>query len=344
MADLRVLILQLLEKDGTIRAADIARKTGTSRAYVHRILQKLQSEGHIARLGKANRARYVRADSPLLEETRKTERHFHRILRNQNLEEDLIVQEVRRETGILLEMPANIIRIVEYTLAEMINNAIDHSGSHTIDVKVDRTEEGVTFRVRDFGVGIFRHIVRSRGLRSEVEAIQDLLKGKQTTAPDRHSGEGIFFTSRVADRFLIKSFQRKLLFDNALPDVFIMNARSLEGTEVVFSIAGNSRRDLLSVFKQYTGEDHEFGTTEVRIQLHTEPGSLLSRSQARRVVAGLEKFSTVILDFRGVETIGQSFADEIFRIWNSVHPHTSIKYMNANENVEFMIRHVRPKE
>ena len=36
-------------------------------------------------------------------------------------------------------------------------------------------------------------------------AIAEFNKGKRTTMPDRHSGEGIFFTSRVMDLFEIES-------------------------------------------------------------------------------------------------------------------------------------------
>ncbi|GAI71454.1 unnamed protein product, partial [marine sediment metagenome] len=35
---------------------------------------------------------------------------------------------------------------------------------------------------------------------------------------------------------------------------------------------------------------------------------------ARRVLTGLENFKTIILDFREIDTIGQAFADEIFRV------------------------------
>jgi len=53
---------------------------------------------------------------------------------------------------------------------------------------------------------------------------------------------------------------------------------------------------------------------------------------------GLESFQDVLLDFEGVESIGQAFADEIFRVWQSNHPEIKITYINVNENVEFMIK------
>lgn len=46
-----------------------------------------------------------------------------------------------------------------------------------------------------------------------------------------------------------------------------------------------------------------------------------------------------IRPFDSIKTVGQAFADEIFRVWKKNHPEIEIRYRNANENVEFMIRH-----
>ncbi|GAH25948.1 unnamed protein product, partial [marine sediment metagenome] len=77
----------------------------------------------------------------------------------------------------------------------MLNNAIEHSESKKVEIIIERRKNNIIFEVRDWGVGIFNNIMNKKGLSSEMDAIQDLLKGKQTTAPSYHSGEGIFFTS-----------------------------------------------------------------------------------------------------------------------------------------------------
>ena len=63
----------------------------------------------------------------------------------------------------------------------------------------------------------------------------------------------------------------------------------------------------------------------------------VTADQARRIMVGLEKFEKVILDFKKVESIGQAFADEIFRVWKSKHPRIKIEPINTNENVSFML-------
>jgi len=66
--------------------------------------------------------------------------------------------------------------------------------------------------------------------------------------------------------------------------------------------------------------------------------NLVSRSQAKRLMARVEKFREVVLDFSGVNTIGQAFADEIFRVFQQLHPDVKLRWFNANAEVEAMVK------
>jgi len=46
----------------------------------------------------------------------------------------------------------------------------------------------------------------------------------------------------------------------------------------------------------------------------------------------------VVLDFAGVNTIGQAFADEIFRVFQQAHPSVKLRSFNTNAEVEAMIK------
>ncbi len=65
---------------------------------------------------------------------------------------------------------------------------------------------------------------------------------------------------------------------------------------------------------------------------------LISRSQAKRLTSGFERFVDITLDFDRVEAVGQGFVDELFRVYQQAHPEIRFHYINANENVEFMIK------
>jgi len=65
---------------------------------------------------------------------------------------------------------------------------------------------------------------------------------------------------------------------------------------------------------------------------------LITRSEAKRLVIGLERFREVLLDFAGVDEVGQGFADEVFRVWARTHPETRLMPTRMNEPVAFMVQ------
>jgi len=339
--NLETYIRERLAQTGRLTSAEIVRATGMSRSYVHRVLQHLVGEGSIRRIGKANRARYVHNEAGQLAAALAEEVTYHRFLRNRNLQEDLILKEVKRETAALRGVPENVGRIVDYTFSEILNNAIEHSHSERITVDVQRTDKAIGFTITDRGIGIFRNIRESYDFGSDEEALHMLLKGKQTTDPKRHSGEGLFFSSRAASFLQIKSGHLRLTFDNRLPDVMIAEIKEVQGTRVETWIDLSSETDLARVFDRYSGEALTFDRTEVRIALYKLGQEHVSRSEARRVLAGLEKLRHGVFDFAGVSSLGQAFADEVFRVWKGDHPDSTLTVVNALESVRAMIRHVQ---
>ncbi len=82
-----------------------------------------------------------------------------------------------------------------------------------------------------------------------------------------------------------------------------------------------------------------FNKTEIIIKLaQFEEETLISREQAKRITLNLEKFDRVVLDFKGIEFVGQGFVDQLFRVCATAHSKATLEYINANEDVEFMIR------
>ncbi len=126
--------------------------------------------------------------------------------------------------------------------------------------------------------------------------------------------------------------------DNLIKDIFVKDVKKSHiGTKIFFSINIDTNRQLSDIFKEYTGDSFEFARTKVSVKLYKMGSEYISRSQARRILSGLDKFKTVILDFKGVETVGQGFADEVFRVWKLNYPKINIIAQNANENISFMI-------
>ncbi len=335
-------ILAYLKEEKTSTTAKLSKKLGVSRIYVHRILQGLRQEGLVVLVGKTRQAAYVLAsNTQAVQEARAAINHVSFRLQNQELAEDLVFARIERETGIFLDVPEEVRKIVQYGFTEMLNNAIDHSRSTQIIVDCKRTETAITFSVRDFGIGIFTNVRETKKLPGTLEAIQELLKGKMTTMPEKHSGQGVFFTSKAADTFIIDSGDKKLTFNNLVSDIFISDRTFLKGTLIFFAINLRSKRQLADVFNAFTSDvdgDSEFSKTRVSIKLFQFGKDLLSRSEAKRVVLNLEHFREVELDFKDVTTVGQAFGDEIFRVWHNAHPNIRLISINANDNIKLMIR------
>jgi len=336
--NIRSLILNRLAKQSVIKAAEVIKATGFSRNYVNRFFQQLTGEGKVMLIGRANQARYVLAEPQHIARARQRLTATRHLFDNKNLNEDVVLNNIKRFTGIFLGLTKNVEQILDYAFTEMLNNAIEHSRSKKIEINFQREPTFICFQVMDRGIGIFNNIRRKQHLSTTLDAIQDLLKGKQTTAPNEHSGEGIFFTSKVADILTIQSSNKKLIFNNLIGDIFIRDVKSIGGTKVTFTINTKGKKNLQQVFKTYSGKAYGFTKTKVAVKLYELGSEYISRSQARRIMTGLEKFKHVVLGFKGVKTVGQGFADEVFRVWQKNHPEIMIESKNMNENVKFMIK------
>ncbi len=258
------------------------------------------------------------------------------------VEEDQVWLHIIRP--ILVGLTDNVLHICEYGLSEMINNVIDHSEGSHLKIGVTQYATKISFLVADDGIGIFKKIQRDFNLTDPRHAILELAKGKLTTDPDRHSGEGIFFTSRMFDTFIIVS--RGLYFSHQEPDDdwLLEHDRDVQGTSVIMSIDPLSERNIQQVFNTYASDEEDFGFTKTHVPLSLVTygdENLISRSQARRLLARFRSFSEVLLDFNGVLTIGQAFADEIFRIYKRNNPGVDIIAINTNQQIEKMINRVQ---
>jgi hypothetical protein len=240
---------------------------------------------------------------------------------------------------VLQPLPENVMDIWHYGFTEMLNNAKDHSGAAIIAVRISKTAINTKMTISDDGVGIFKKIQEAFNLPDQRYAILELAKGKLTTDPARHTGEGIFFSSRMFDHFAIgadKTYYGHNFGDQA---DWIMEWGPA-GTTVIMELSNHTARRSEKIFDQYASSDGDYGfnKTVVPVKLAQYGNDkLISRSQAKRVVARLELFKTILFDFTGVPTIGQAFADEIFRVFANEHPTISILPINASSEVHRMI-------
>jgi anti-sigma regulatory factor (Ser/Thr protein kinase) len=337
--DILETILKIANEKKTFKTADVVDdlKGAVTRAWVSAVISGLVKDGELVKYGSTAGATYaLPKNAPELGNS------ISKHLLREGLKEHVVLDSINHQAPFLNELSENVRSLFDYAFSEMLNNAIEHSLSKFVDVRVGADQKTLWFEVSDTGIGVFRNVMEKRNLPHEFEAMQDLLKGKATTHPVAHSGEGIFFTSKVADTFVLNSFGYSLRVDNTLPDIFFEQTEKRKGTKVSFSIAKATEKHLTHIFSLYETdhEDPDFDKTEIQVKLYKIGTIYVSRSQARRIMSGLEKFKHIILNFDMVPTIGQAFADEIFRVFKQKYPAIKISSTHMNEAVKYMIDRV----
>jgi anti-sigma regulatory factor (Ser/Thr protein kinase) len=313
---------------------DIVRLTadhfGITRQAVNRHVRILIDDGAIEATGKTSERTYCLA---------KQEHSFSLPLAENNAE-DLVYQ--KYIDPLLSTLKKNVQDIIYYGFTEMFNNVIDHSGGTKAMLYVRLTVKKCSLMIVDDGVGVFERIKSRLDLHDHRVALLELSKGKLTTDATRHSGQGIFFTSRMFDEFSLSANSLAFIHRKDQDDWMIeVKVTAISGTVVLMEIATDSLTTTKDVFDRYTdlaSDDYAFSKTHVPLSLaRYKDEDLISRSQAKRVLSRFDRFREVLLDFKGVTSIGQAFADEIFRVYKQSHPEVVILAINTTAQVDKMI-------
>lgn len=325
---INMYILEKIEQGSESLSASVAEAFDISTNTVHTYLRKLQEQNIIV---KEKRGEYKlvtdsfeyqlnRSEGELDSESYAFDNCFDRHIK---------------------DLPVNIYRIWEYAFSEMINNVVDHSAAEQLVIRVDRNYLSTSVFIIDNGVGIFKKIKEHFALPDVDEAICELFKGKLTTDSSNHSGEGIFFSSKMMDRFFIYSSDR-IFTTTKYNNERILNldlGDDFAGTAVFMSLSNFSQRHAADVFDQYASVDGGFTKTRIPLRniFDTAP---ISRSQAKRVCNRLDSFLEVEIDFDGLDWMGQGFAHQMFVVYQNAHPDIKLIPTNMSENVQKMYNHV----
>lgn len=325
--NIKSLIDVLLVDRGFVTTGDLASASGLTPQACHLRLRALVRAGELERVGAGRSTRYRRIAS------------WFRRYPTAGLMEDAVWRDLAGSSGAIEGVPDPTFSILQYAVTEMVNNAIDHSTAAEVTVTELRLGSRIRIEVADEGVGIFDNVREKLGLGDNFAALAELTKGKTTTQPDRHSGQGVFFTSKAVDLFVADSGGIRMTVDNLLPDVAVGTGGRILGTLIAFELHPTTKRTLKSVFDAFSDpDDYAFSRTRVPLKLFRTGEHFVSRSEAKRLAANLERFADVEIDFAGVQDVGQGFVDELFRVWAAAHPGTRITPVNMNPAVEWMVR------
>jgi STAS-like domain of unknown function (DUF4325) len=333
--EVREFILQKVEKNPSNVATMAAREFSLTRTTIARYVTRLVNEGLITAKGNTRGRLYA---------LRELHTQTYTIDRNGFWNEDTVWREVI--SPLMRDVRSNVVDLFQYGFTEMLNNVLDHSHSPRAHVNFYRTYTTIRIAVLDDGIGIFNKIQADFNLEDARTALLELSKGKLTSDKKRHSGEGIYFTSRMFDHFSILSGH--LYYARTRRDADDWMIETLDeksnqsGTFITMTVRANADWTTRNVFDLHQGDDVSFRKTHVPVSLGRYPGEqMVSRSQAKRILSRFTDFAEVILDFKGVAEIGQPFADEIFRVFRNDHPEIPIYAVNTNPSIDKVIQHVK---
>lgn len=329
---IKAFIINKIKDHPSDIVAMTAEHFGVTRTTVHRHLNGLLKAHQIIKSGTTRNIKYYLPDSRNREMTYKI---------NASLQESVVLYEDFED--VFRQFPSNLYDICEYGFTEMLNNAIDHSQGTSVIVVTSWQQGMLSITITDNGKGIFKKIADYFKLDDFRESILQLNKGKMTTDPANHTGEGVFFCARIFDVFEIYANGLHYIRDNQENDWSVeCNLDAKKGTSIVLRIDTefHENRQLTDIFKRYQSpKTLAFDRTDIVVELsRLGEETLISRSQAKRIIRNLDKFNHITLDFKDVRLVGQGFVDEMFRVFLSKFPGKKIQYINANDDVKFMIQ------
>lgn len=326
--EIKVYILEKISQKESSISKSVAEAFDINASTVHVYLNELVQEQVIRKI---KRGEY---------ELIANEYEYELSRENGDLDSDTYAYDVCMSEHIK-EFGRNVKDIWSYVFSEMVNNVMDHSMATKarIIIKQDYMKTGVM--LIDNGIGIFNKIREYFNLPSVEEAICELFKGKLTTDAQNHSGEGIFFSSKLMDNFFIAS-GGKIFANNKYDDseVLDMALDNTQGTCVFMELSNYSNKEAREVFDAYANVDGGFIKTRIPMK-NIFDASPVSRSQAKRVCNRLDKFKEVIVDFEGISWMGQGFAHQLFVVFANNNTDIVITPVNMNEDVTKMYNHVR---
>ncbi len=330
----REFILRNVEGHPTSISSIAAKEFGLSRTAINGYTRRLIDDGFLRAQGVKRGRRY---------ELRTLVSKTYNIQASAGTSEDAIWR--FRILPLIKNVNKNVIDILQYGFTEMLNNVLDHSASKNCIIYYTQNYCNISIFVIDYGIGIFQKIQQTFGLDDHRSALLELSKGKITSYKSKHTGEGIFFTSRMFDKFTIRSGNLFYLREKKDNEEWLIESGDLpkerKGTGIIMTISTDATWTQREVFQQYMTDPIRFRKTHVPIKLGNYPGEeLVSRSQAKRILARFDQFSEVMLDFDSVLDIGQAFADEIFRVFRQDHPEIELYAINLSPDVKRMIDYV----
>lgn len=317
-------IRDLIRNRGEVTNRDIAAVLGLTRQAVHHHLRELVTAGELTLQGAGRGVRYVEGNVKQLALTFQLDEEPAESAWPALVARNSLLQNLEVEVG----------EVLACATEEIVNNAATHSGATSVTLEVGCSGAEIWVKVTDSGVGVFDCLRKHLRLGTLIEAADQLAKGGVSSATG-HRGEGLATIALLSEKLEIEANGFRLVFDNARSDIGFGSSSVHSGTLVRFV----TRRDQLVDLAEILGklEESPQQHCRARVKLFAGGTDFVSREEATKVARGLERFSTVEIDFSGITHIGVGFIDELFCTWAKAHPKVQLVPVSPTPEIEFLL-------
>jgi len=248
---------------------------------------------------------------------------------------------------VLHHYPPHITQPATDGITHSLKNVLDHAHSRSVAITIRETIATITITIADHGIGLFNKIQSAcHGLDLRTAALE-LIKGKLTTDPARHRGEGIAVTARLFDEFELQS--DGYCCGHAVPLTPEQGSGQWYwhqhptprpiGTSVRLRLHTARPLDEIVPASRWFTTPKDLSTTLIPVVMLAEGATpFQTRREAQRLLARIDQFKRVVLDFQGVLVIGPEFADEVFRVYPQQFPDIHFHWSGENASVQAVIQ------
>lgn len=347
------VVESLLSERGGFSSAELSERTGLTRQALHRHLSSWVLEGRLQRQGRARATRYLPGpgNSSCPPESRPRGRAPAGLGRTYRVE-GLSPQAAWRDLQAWLGSQApgigdTALAVLEWVTCELVANGLAHAQSPYLSLRAHADSDRVALALADAGLGAFETLRRKLGASSALDALQWLSNPPATPAagPPDPACRGLRSVSHMVELFELDANGFEWSVDNALGETAVSEVPEVPrhssgtgetggaGTEVRVSVALDTQTHPADILA------HRPAIHGTRVLALRDFGRrLFTRSDARRLLEGMDLYAEIVLDFDGIEGTGLGFVDELLRVWPIRHPLTRLRVQGAGAAVAFMLR------
>jgi thymidylate synthase ThyX len=135
-------ILNFAQQHKKFNVADFLHftKNRVTRPYCSKIFTELVNEKKLVRAGQSYRTVYS-----LPENIRFLGNVINLRIKNTNIQEHKVLENIQTKAPFILKLKDNVRSIFDYAFSEMLNNAIEHSKSKFIEIKIAKKDNRPSF-------------------------------------------------------------------------------------------------------------------------------------------------------------------------------------------------------